>query len=205
MPNLVADLSCRNLSITTGSGDDNLRVAQTGFGGFSSFVRHDLNVNTGGGDDRLSVSAFSDPGIEALFTIGHDLNIDMGSGNDLFGLRGPLISHDLNVLLGSGQDGADLRFLDVGHDTLIDAGADNDHVAIIDNQFTHGQTTILLGSGDDLLDLFGNVMKKGVIDGGDGRNDTLNTAFPAFPRNGKYQNNTILVLNFEKFTEPKPG
>jgi len=226
-PNALPVKGGGSVSIVTdsakGTGSDFVRVTNFDLHGSMSIVTY-------GGNDEVEVSNEVDSTIDGADDddIIGNVVINTGNGNDDVELGGGAneeggvldIVGNLVVALGAGNDF--LRAEDVfafqsaagayGNAT-IDAGAGNDDVEISDSTFDT-ITTILMGSGNDFLSIFGSgggtAIATLIADGGSGK-DTFDSDITQegpgsdiISANGNYQHDSngvphVIIRNFETF------
>jgi hypothetical protein len=180
-----------SLSVDLGAGDDQLTFINTSVGGSTS-------IKAGAGDDVVAVNGGN--------TFNGSVLVDLAQGGDNFGTAdtgpGPnTFNKALRILGGAGNDvifiqdftwvGGTLEFQGQAGDDgiivatnstakklVIDTAAGNDYVQLA-SATVLTSATVLLGTGDDTLDVSGSTFGSTYFDGGPGT-DTLISAGNTF-------------------------
>ncbi len=173
--NIIASTIDDDLYITTGAGIDDVLIEE-------SHIDDKLRISTGADDDTAFV-VDSTVGRSVLITLGNGSNaseidgVDAGRSltilgrgvNDIF-LSAVTTTHFVTIVTASGDD---LVFMDqvTTHSALVSTKAGMDEVTINESAFEY--LFVLLGSGDDTLELEGVTVERFAFLHGGGGNDTL--------------------------------
>jgi hypothetical protein len=176
-----------SLSVDLGAGDDQLTFINTSVGGSTS-------IKAGAGDDVVAVNGGN--------TFNGSVLVDLAQGNDNFGTAdtgpGPnTFNKALRIMGGAGNDvifiqdstwvGGTLEFQgQAGGDGIIvasstakklviDTAAGDDQVQLA-SATVLTSATVLLGTGDDTLDVSGSTFGSTFFDGGPGSDTLFNVA-----------------------------
>ena len=171
------DVPVDNISIVTGSGDDQALIANvdgidgnvninTGVGNDDATIKYaqasgNVTINSGAGSDtnvlntvsgdNLKISSGSDADRDFVYqsAAAGDLTIASTSGNDSVNIEG-IVAEDLRVSTGSGDDQVFITEAHTKYDTNLNTAGGNDKLVITNSEIT-GDLVANTGAGDDQL------------------------------------------------------
>lgn len=152
-----------NLTVNTGSGNDNVTESSLSVGGSN-------RISTGNGNDAVILGDLDDnpPDVNYQVTVAKDLCVDLGCGQDSFHGQDVRVTGNVTIAQGLGASTITLQAFILQKALNISTDGGKDDVTL--DTVLAGSSQVNLGAGDDTLSVRFTTISTSTFEGGTGVN-----------------------------------